>query len=340
MGTIDARAIVKDLKKGQSYKLEVRLSNAAFIARGAPFFCRGGIRVGATKKVGEEVALNAALELAKSSDVAVLVIGLNHDWESEGFDREHMKLPGLSDRLVSEVIKANPNTVVINQSGTPVEMPWESEAHTLLQAFYGGNELGNGLADVLFGKVNPSAKLALTFPQRLEDNPSYPSFGFRNQVYGKVLYNEGIFVGYRGYEINEIKPLFPFGYGISYTTFAYSDLQHSVDSEGIVSVSFAIKNTGQVAGREVAQIYISDPVSTLPRPVKELKGFTKVALSPGESKSVTVKLDSQALCYFDEHKTRWVAEPGTFAVLVGASSTDIKLRGEFVLEKGFTRTGL
>ena len=117
-------------------------------------------------------------------------------------------------------------------------------------------------------------------------------------------------------------------------------MQHSVDSEGIVSVSFAIKNTGQVAGREVAQIYISDPVSTLPRPVKELKGFIKVALSPGESKSVTVKLDSQALCYFDEHKTRWVAEPGTFAVLVGASSTDIKLRGEFVLEKGFTRTGL
>lgn len=134
--------------------------------------------------------------------------------------------------------------------------------------------------------------------------------------------------------------MFPFGHGISYTVFAYSDLQHSVDSDGIVSVTFTIKNTGGVVGREVAQVYVSDLVSTLPRPAKELKGFTEVTLHPGESKSVTVKLDSQALCYFDERKSCWVAEPGTFVVRVGASSTDLKLQGEFVLEKGFTRTGL
>ena len=198
------------------------------------------------------------------------------------------------------------------------------------------------------------------YRKRLEDNPSYPSFGIRNQVYGNVLYNEvgvdseltsffgililivykGVFVGYRGYEVKDLAPLFPFGYGISYTTFEYSNLQHSVDPEGIVLVSFTIKNTGRVAGREIAQVYLSDPVSTLPRPVKELKGFTKVALNPGESKSVTVKLDSQALCYFDEKKSCWLAEPGTFVVSVGASSADLRLKGEFVLEKGFSRTGL
>ncbi|KAI0070502.1 glycoside hydrolase family 3 protein [Panus rudis PR-1116 ss-1] len=342
LGTIDARTKIKDLKAGQHYPIEIRISNSDFISRGAPFFCRGGIRLGAAKHVEEDVALEEAKVLAKNSDAVILVVGLNHDFESEGFDREHMKLPGGTDKLVAEILKCNSNTIVVNQSGTPVEMPWVDEAHTILQAFYGGNELGNGLADVIFGKVNPSAKLSLTFPKRLEDNPSYPSYGIRNEVYGKVLYNEGIYVGYRGYEVKKVEPLFPFGYGLSYTAFEYSNLTHALsgpDSDTL-SVTFTIRNIGKRSGREAAQVYISDLESALPRPVKELKGFTKVELLPGESQTVTVKLDNQALTYWDEKKQAWVAEQDKFEVLVGASSADIRLRSVFELERGFTRKGL
>ncbi|KAI0775382.1 glycoside hydrolase family 3 protein [Irpex lacteus] len=333
LGTIDARALVPNLKKGQQYTVELRLSNQQFISRGSPFFCRGGLRLGAVKRIAPEEEIQQAVKLAKEADVAILVIGLNHDWESEGYDRVDASLPGLTNELVAEVIKANPNTVVVNQSGTPVELPWIDSADTVLQAFYGGNEVGNGIADVLFGKVNPSGRLSLTFPKRLEDNPSYPSFGFRTQDAGKVLYNEGIFVGYRGYDIKNITPLFPFGYGLSYTSFEYSP-------EGNFKTTFTIKNVGGVEGREVAQVYVSDPESSLPRPTKELHGFVKVALQPGESKTVSIDLDKYALSFFDERKGKWVAEAGTFEVAVGGTSVDLVLKGKVELEKGFTWLGL
>lgn len=181
MGTAEVRHVVS-LQKGREYNVDIRICNAEFIERGTPFSCRGGIRLGAIRNVDLDVAMNEAVDAAKAADVAVLVIGLNNDWESEGHDREHMEyvvsgspsvavadpslnsLPGRTNELVSKVLAANPNTVVVNQSGTPVAMPWADEAHTLVQAFYGGNEVGNGLADVLFGTVNPSAKLPLTFP--------------------------------------------------------------------------------------------------------------------------------------------------------------------------------
>ncbi|KAF9448233.1 glycoside hydrolase family 3 protein [Macrolepiota fuliginosa MF-IS2] len=341
IGTVDLRAVAPALKAGQDYNLEIRLENAEFAERGSPFKSWGGIRIGGFRKIEPEVELKHAVEIASDADVVVLVVGLNHDLESEGFDRPHMDLPGLTDTLVSEIFKANPNTIVVNQTGTPVTMPWISEASTLVQAFFGGNELGNALADILFGKVNPSGKLPLTFPQRLEDSPAYPSYGDKGQEHGKILYNEGIFVGYRSYEIRKLAPLFPFGFGLSYTTFKYSDLKtSSISEEGKFSVTFTITNTGHINGREIAQVYISDTQASLPRPVKELKAFTKVTLAPGEGKSVTLDLDKEALGFYDDRAAQWIAEKGTFTVHVAASSSDLRLEGSIELRKTLTWIGL
>ncbi|KAK0461743.1 glycoside hydrolase family 3 protein [Desarmillaria tabescens] len=340
-GSTEVRAIVEGMKAGQEYGLEVRLSNVEFIARGPPFPYWGGFRLGGIRVVGGQEAIQEAEALARASDVVILLIGLNHDWESEGFDRDHMKLPGLTNDLVSKVLQANPRTVVVNQSGTPVEMPWIDDADTVLQAFYGGNELGNGLADVLFGKVNPSAKLSLTFPKRLEDNPSYPSFGNKCQEHGKVLYNEGIFVGYRGYEIKKTAPLFPFGFGLSYSKFDYSDLSCSeISPDGKFSVQFKITNSSGIDGREVAQIYISDVESSLPRPAKELKGFVKEMLKAGETKVIIFSLDRDALGYYDDRKSSWIAEKGEFVVLVGPSSADVRMERSIELKNTFSWVGL
>ncbi|KAH8830267.1 glycoside hydrolase family 3 protein [Flagelloscypha sp. PMI_526] len=339
LGTIDVSNIVKDLKAGQTYSLEVRCSSAQFQSRGSPFTCWGGIRLGGQRVFNEEEAIADAAKLAKDTDAAILVVGLNHDWESEGFDRHTMDLPGYTDKLVSTVLEANPSTIVVNQSGTPVTMPWASSAHTLVHAFYGGNELGNGLADVLFGRVNPSGKLSLTFPKRLEDSPAQPSFGDRGQEAGKILYNEGIFVGYRGFEIRELAPLFPFGYGLSYSTFEYSDLQISeISKEGNFSVSLKVTNTSTVDGREIVQVYIGDPESSLPRPVKELKAFTKVDVKAGETVPVTIPLGREALCYWSTK--HWLAESGVYWVLVGRSSADVVLKGDIKLESDITWLGL
>ncbi|KAJ7752775.1 glycoside hydrolase family 3 protein [Mycena maculata] len=341
LGTIEKRAVVKGLKAGQRYNLEIRINNSEFASRGSPFICWGGIRLGGVRQFDGDEAIKEAAALAQESDAVILVVGLNHDWESEGFDRPDMDLPGLTNPLVSAVLRANPNTVVVNQSGTPVAMPWIDEAPTVIQAFYGGNELGNGLADVLWGKVNPSAKISLTFPKRLEDTPSYPSFGDKGQELGKIQYNEGIFVGYRSYEIRKLQALFPFGFGLSYSTFEYSDLETSaVSPDGTFSVTFSIKNTSKVVGREVAQVYISDPQSSLPRPVKELKGFVKVELQGGETKSVKIDLNREALGFYNDRQMGWVAEKGKFEVSVAASSEDIRLKNEIEFGSTITWTGL
>ncbi|KAF8969399.1 glycoside hydrolase family 3 protein [Flammula alnicola] len=325
------------LKAGQEYDLEIRICNADFAAQGTPFPCWGVIRAGGIRVVDGESAVQAAVSLAKDSDVVILVIGLNHDWESEGHDRADMELPGLTNQLVSDILRANPNTVVVNQSGTPVAMPWIEEAATLVQAFYGGNELGNGLADVLFGQVNPSGKLPLTLPRQ----SSFPSFGDKGQELGKIYYNEGIFVGYRSYEIRKLAPLFSFGHGLSYSKFEYSDLETTaISPEGEFTVSFKVTNVSNTEGREVAQVYISDPQSSLPRALKELKGFAKTHLNPGETKTIKVALDREALSFYDDQHMHWIAERGTFGIHVGASSVDIRLKGEVELAKTFTWTGL
>jgi beta-glucosidase len=241
-----------------------------------------------------------------------------------------MDLPGPQTELIRAVVKANPNTVVVLNAGSPVSMPWLDEVPAVLEAFYPGQEGGHALANILTGAVNPSGKLTVTFPKRLEDSPSFINFPGTKEVF----YGEGIFVGYRYYDKKDIEPLFPFGFGLSYTTFEYSGFQvsKSVKLGESVRISLKVKNTGKVAGKEVVQIYVADRQSSLVRPPKELKGFKKVALEPGESKVVKFSLDQRALSFYDPYQRQWVAEPGEFEVLAGSSSRDIRLKASFMLE--------
>jgi len=221
--------------------------------------------------------------------------------------------------------------VVLN-AGAPVSMPWVEQVAAVVQAYYPGMENGNAVASVLLGKVNPSGKLPVTFPARLEDSPAYINASYPGCR--EVNYGEGIFVGYRYYDMKDVEPLFPFGHGLSYTSFAYSNLKmnRKVKAGQPVEVSLVVTNTGKVAGKEVVQLYVNDLKSSLPRPPKELKGFAKVNLKPGEASTVTFSLDERALAFYDPQKQGWVAEPGEFEVLVGSSSRDIRVREEFRLE--------
>ncbi|CAE7214859.1 unnamed protein product [Rhizoctonia solani] len=304
---------------------------------------RGGCRFGGGPTFTANEGVQDAIKAAKAADVAILVVGLNNDWESEGHDRTDMSLPGATNQLVSSVLEANERTIVIVISGTPVTMPWAPEAGTLIQSFYGGGESGNGLADILFGKVNPSSKLPLSFPNREEDAPSYLNFPGDN---GKVLYAEGVFVGYRHYETFKKELLFPFGHGLSYTQFAYQNISllGTIAANSTVEATVTVQNIGQVPGREVVQIYVRDMASRLDRPTKELKGFAKTALiKPGETDTVKVVLDRYAFAYFDDWagpdgrdgEGRWVAEKGEFEIIAAASSTDEKLRGSITLDRSF-----
>lgn len=277
--------------------------------------------------------IGEAVEMATKADVVVLIAGLTNEWESEGFDRPNMDLPNKQDELIRRVAAANPKTIVVMNAGSPVSMPWADDVAAILQYWYPGQEGGNALADVLFGDVNPSGKLPTTHPYRLQDSPSYINFPGEN---GKVQYGEGIFVGYRYYDKKELPVRFPFGYGLSYTIFEYSDLKLDKDSYSPgdkIKVTLTVKNTGKRAGQEVVQVYLRDPEARLVRPEKELKAFTKVSLQPGESKTVTLSLTRQSLAYYDPSVPGWVAEAGAFEVLVGASSADIRLR------TGFSYTG-
>jgi len=273
-----------------------------------------------------------AVALAKKSDVAVVIASLNGEWESEGFDRINMKLPGEQDELIRQVLAANPNTIVVLNVGSPVEMPWVDDVPAILQLWYDGQEQGNALADVLFGDVNPSGKLPTTFPVRLQDNPAYINYPGEN---GKVHYGEGIFVGYRYYDKKELAPLFPFGHGLSYTSFAYSNLKCSADKiieTDTIAVSVDVTNTGKVFGKEVVQLYVRDVKSTFARPEKELKAFEKVGLKPGETKTINFKLNREAFWHFDAAMNLWSVEPGEFEILVGASSRDIREKCSVMLE--------
>jgi beta-glucosidase len=268
-----------------------------------------------------------AVELAKESDAAIIVAGLSDLYESEGGDRPNMDLPGRQEELIRAVAAVNPNTVVVVNAGSPVTMPWIDEVKAVLLSYYPGQEGGHALADILFGDVNPSGKLTVSFPKQLEDNPAYINYpGWKD-----VHYGEGIFVGYRYYDSKEIETLFPFGHGLSYTDFDYEvlDMPVTVRPGEIFKVSVTLKNTGNVAGKEVVQLYIKDVQSTLIRPEKELKGFAKVALEPGQSQKVTFTLDQRALSYYDPHQHDWVTEEGAFEVLVGSSSQDIRLSEAF-----------
>jgi beta-glucosidase len=312
-----------DLVGGQTYDLRLEYTN-----QGSSFLA--GVRLGYLPPVGAD-SIERAAALAAQSEVAVVFVGLNGDWETEGRDRPDMELVGDQVALIEQVAAANPNTVVVIQTGSPISMPWLDKVAGVLQAWFPGQECGNAIADVLFGEVNPSGKLPQTFPVRLEDNPAFINYPGEN---GRVRYGEGIFVGYRYYEKKQVAPLFPFGFGLSYTTFSYTNLRLStttLDPDQQLDVSIDITNTGERAGQEIVQLYVRDIAARVARPEKELKGFAKVALDPGQTATITLTLDRTALAFWDDAKHAWRAEEGAFEVLIGSSSQDIHARAEFQL---------
>ncbi|MCS7058755.1 MAG: glycoside hydrolase family 3 C-terminal domain-containing protein [Meiothermus sp.] len=276
--------------------------------------------------------IEEAVAQARAAEVALVFVALPPAVESEGYDRPFLGLTPQQEALIQAVSQAQPRTVVVLNTGSAVDMrSWIGGVGAVLQGWLMGQAGAGAIADILFGRINPSGKLAETFPMRLQDTPAYLNFPGEN---GEVRYGEGIYIGYRYYEAKELPVLFPFGHGLSYTAFRYANLRcpsRFKDTEGL-RVAFEVTNTGQVAGKEVVQVYVRDPQSSLPRPPKELKGFAKVALEPGETKTVEVELDYRAFAYYHPGLKDWVAEEGEYEILVGASSADIRLRQTVVLE--------
>lgn len=277
-----------------------------------------------------------AIETAQKADLVLFFGGLNKNsfQDSEGRDRQSLSLPYGQDTLIAELAKANPHLAVILISGNAVAMPWIEAVPAIVQAWYGGTEAGNAIAAILTGEVNPSGKLPFTFPVRLEDNAAHACGGYPGD--GKnVEYKESLFVGYRYADKQKLSPLFPFGHGLSYTTFSYGKItadKKIIRSDEKITFSIQIKNTGLRAGSEIVQLYISDKKSSLPRPIKELKGFQKIYLQPGEEQILQFTIDKEALCFYDDIQQKWITEPGKFEVLIGASSTNIKDRLTFELK--------
>ena len=272
----------------------------------------------------DKALADEAVKAAAEADKAVIFAGLPESFESEGYDRSHMRLPECQNRLITEILKVQPNTVIVLHNGSPVEMPWLGEIKGLLETYLGGQAGGAAAANILYGKINPSGKLAETMPLKLSDNPSYLNFGGGE----KVEYREGIFVGYHYYDTKEMDVAFPFGYGLSYTTFAYSNLKLSMENpteKDTVMVSADVTNTGKSAGKEVVQLYIRDLTGSAIRPEKELKGFEKVFLEPGETKTVTMELNKRSFAWYNTELHDWFAASGDYEILVGASSRDIRL---------------
>ncbi len=279
-------------------------------------------------KTSDDDFIREAVEAAKGKDAAVLFIGLTEEFESEGFDRTHLGIPPLHIKLIEAVSAVNENVVIALSGGAVVEMPWADKAKAILNCYLGGEATGSACADILFGDVNPSGKLAESYPLTLQDNPSYNYFPGTPAT---VEYKESVFVGYRYYDTAKKNVRYPFGYGLSYTSFEYSDLKLSADyvqDTDTLTVSFKVKNTGSVDGKEIAQVYVSDVESTIYRPEKELKGFKKIFLKAGEEKEISVTLDKRAFAYYNVNIHDWHVESGKFLIKVGSSSRDIRLTGE------------
>lgn len=305
-----------ELEAGRQYEFEIRYSGAGHFTLGwdAP----------SDLFTPEEEYLAAARE----ADAVIFVGGLSHDDDREAVDRLNLKLPGGQDEVISRLLEANENTVILLMGGSPVEMPWIDRASALVWGWYGGMEGGRAYADVLFGDVNPSGKLPITMPVRLEDSAPIALDDYGPDV---TRYPEGVFIGYRWYEKQGIEPLFPFGHGLSYTSFEYSDLEisESNDAATAVNVTATITNTGNRAGSEVVQLYLHDVEASVERPLKELKGFVKVRLEAGESSRIEIPLTRRDLSFWDVTTNDWKAEPGQFEVMLGASVLDIRLEGGF-----------
>lgn len=276
----------------------------------------------------DEKELKAAVEAAKAADIAVIFAGLPDVIESEGYDRVNMDLPVCQNRVIAEVVKIQPNTVVVLHNGSPVEVPWEKDTAAILEMYLGGQGVGEACDQLLYGEVNPSGRLAETFPYRVQDNPSYLNFPGDGK---NVNYGEDIFVGYRYYEAKKLPVRWAFGHGLSYTSFAYGNLRLSSENmadHDTVTVSVDVTNTGNVFGKEVVQLYVADKNGTLQRPVKELKGFAKLSLAPGETKTAVITLCARALSFYHEELHDWYAPSGTYEILVGHASDDIRVSCE------------
>ncbi|KAM5346018.1 hypothetical protein ACJ41O_011879 [Fusarium nematophilum] len=306
-----------DVEEGKQYAMTALVIHDSVSPSGA-ILSAGGLRIGCCEKIDTQKAIAEAAELAANVDIPILVAGLNSDYETEASARTSLDLPPGTDELISSVMKANPNTIVVTQAGAPITMPWVQDAHTLVHAWYGGQETGNAIADVLLGKVNPSGRLSITFPARVEDNPAFLTFG---KVDREIYYGEGVFVGYRYYEKLRTDPLFYFGYGLSYTSFEYQNLQAqssiSLDEDSSFEVCVNVINTGSRGGSEVVQLYVSDKESSVLRPRKELKGFTKVWVKASKKITARITLDKYAFSFWDESRDQWIAEKGSYQVIIG-----------------------
>lgn len=312
---------------GSSLINPIQLDSAfeTFVQMGVEFQYAPGYSTAKKNKTSDDTFVAEAVSKAKDAEAVLLFIGLTDEFETEGNDRKHMHLPPLHDRLVNEVLKVNKNVIVVLSGGSSVEMPWADEVPAILNTFLTGQASGSAVCDVLFGDVNPCGKLAETYPYALSDNSSANYFPGTPV---SVEYRESVYVGYRYYDKAQKAVRFPFGHGLSYTTFEYSDLQVSADKlqdTDTLTVSFTVKNTGDKDGAEVAELYVSDVESTIFRPEKELKGFKKVFLKAGEAKTVEITLDKRAFAYYNVNIHDWHVESGAFKILVGASSRDIRL---------------
>ena len=319
---------------GSSLINPIKLDNACdtMTEMGIAYDYAQGYSTAKKNKISDDTFVAEAVAKAKDAEVAVLFIGLTDEFETEGNDRKHLGIPPLHNRLVEEVLKVNKNVVVVLSGGSSVEMPWADSVPAILNEFLTGQAAGSAVCDILFGDVNPSGKLAETYPYALEDNSSANYFP-GTQV--SVEYREGIYVGYKYYDTANKAVRFPFGHGLSYTTFEYSDIKLSADSikdTDKVTVTFKIKNTGDRDGAEIAQLYVSDVESTIYRPTKELKGFKKVFLKASEEKEVSIDLEKRAFAFYNVDAHAWQVESGEFKILVGASSRDIKLESSLNVE--------
>lgn len=310
---------------GSSHINSFKTTSAVEAAEGLKVTYAQGYSVDKDEATDEMIA--EAVAAAKAAKVAVVFAGLPDAYESEGYDRTHMAMPACQNKLIEAVAAANANTVVVLHNGSPVEMPWIDKVKGVLEAYLGGQAVGQAVVKILFGDVNPSGHLPETFPVKLSDNPSYLYYGGEGN---EADYREGIFVGYRYYDKKDMEVLFPFGYGLSYTTFACSNLRLSaseITDQETLTATVTVTNTGTCAGKSVVQLYVGDKVSTVLRPVRELKGFEKVALAPGESKDISFVLDKRAFAYWNTELSDWHVETGEFTIEIGQSSRDMEVCG-------------
>jgi beta-glucosidase len=314
------------LEAGRSYKVELEFGKKPF---GILDF--SAARIGIGMPLGDK-AIAAAAAAARDADVAIVCVGRTGEWDTEGSDLLDIKLPGRQDELVSAVAKANKRTIVVLQTGGPVEMPWLDEVAAVIEAWYPGQEAGNAIADVLTGAAEPGGRLPQSFPVRWNDNPVHSQ---DREIYpglnGKVRYEEGVFIGYRHYDRQGITPMFPFGFGLSYTSFELSDLaidDSKFEADGAVTAYVTVANVGARAGSEVVQLYVGDESSSVPRPAKELKAFAKVHLAAGETARVKLELSERDFAFYSVEAKHWVVEPGAFTLMVGTSAADIALTGQ------------